>query len=122
MNVLPPAQFIKQYSFVTDPTYAVTSLVIVRAKENGSFQDVTVDCVGTVSGWQPVGTSGDYELARLDLVRGGVGVGSCQNGAHSAQSSAPFGVTVWAVDWWASYGYPAGGSAIAINNVVVQPN
>lgn len=122
VNVLPPAQFIKEYAFVTDPTYAITTLTLTRAKESGAFSDVTVDCVGTVTGWQPVGASGAYEVARVDLVRGGKGVGSCSNGAHTASSKSPFGVVVWGVDWWASYAYPAGGSAFKINDVVVQVN
>ena len=122
VNVLPPAQFIKEYAFVTDPTYAVTSLVLTRVKDGGAFHDVTVDCLGTVTGWQPVGASGTYEMARVDLVRGGKGVGACQNGAHTASSQGGFGVTVWGIDWWASYAYPAGGSAFKINDVVVTPN
>jgi hypothetical protein len=121
VTLLPPAQFIKEYAFVTDPTYAVTTLVITRAKENGAFADVTVDCVGNVGGWQSVG-SGAYEVARLDLVRGGKAVGTCANGAHTAKSNAPFGIVVWGVDWWASYAYPAGGSAFKINDVVITPN
>lgn len=122
VGLLPPAQFIKEYAFVTDPTYAVTTLVVTRVKESGAFKDVGVDCVGNVTGWKPVGTSGRYEYALVDLVRGGKGVGSCTNGAHTATSDAPFGITVWGVDWWASYAYPAGGAAFQINDVIVNPN
>jgi hypothetical protein len=122
VGLLPPAQFIKEYAFVTDPTYAVTTLVVTRVKDQGSFKDVGVDCVGNVTGWQPVGTNGQYEYARVDLVRGGKGVGSCTNGAHTATSTGPFGITVWGVDWWASYAYPAGGAAFQINDVIVNPN
>lgn len=119
VNALPPAQFIKEYAFVTDPTYATTNLVITRAKQAGKFEDVTVDCLGVVGGWQAVGTSGDYEWTRVDLVRGGKSNGGCENGAHTAKSNGPFGITVWGMDWWASYAYPAGGSAFKINDVQV---
>jgi hypothetical protein len=121
VGVLPPAQFIKEYAFVTDPTYAVSTLVVTRVKDQGKFEDVGIDCVGNVTGWQPVGASGKYEFARVDIVRSGKGVGSCTNGAHTATSAAPFGITVWGVDWWASYAYPAGGAAFQINDVIVNP-
>jgi hypothetical protein len=121
VGVLPPAQFIKEYAFVTDPTFATTSLVVTRVKEGGAFADVSIDCIGNVTGWQPVGASGAYEWARVDLVRAGKGTGTCQNGAHTAKSAGPFGITVWGMDWWASYAYPAGGSAMKLNDVVVPP-
>ena len=54
-------------------------------------------------------------------MRGGKGTGTCQNGAHTAKSDNPFGITVWGMDWWASYAYPAGGSAVKLNDVVVPP-
>lgn len=120
VNVLAPKQFLPRYVFFTDPTYATTSLVLVRQKTAKGFEDVTVDCLGVVSGWTPVGASGRFETARVDLVRV-KGIGSCQNGAHEAHSAAPFGMTVWGFDVFASYAYPAGGNAAAINSVVVPP-
>ncbi len=122
VGVLPPQQFIKQYNFMTDPTYAVTSLVVTRTNDGSGFKDVTIDCVGAVTGWQDVGSGSTYQMARIDLVRGGKGVGACSNGARSAKSDGTFGVTVWGVDWWASYAYSVGGSAFKINDVVVTPN
>jgi hypothetical protein len=119
VNALPPAQFIKEYAFVTDPTYSTTSLVLTRVKEGGAFADVTVDCLGVVSGWKPIGQ--DYEWTRVDLVRGAKGNGTCQNGAHTATSAGRFGITVWGMDWWASYAYPAGGAVFKINDVQVPP-
>jgi hypothetical protein len=121
VNVMPPAQFIKEYTFVTDPTYPTTTLTVTRAKDQAGFHDVKVDCLGTLGGWQPVGASGDYEFTRVDLVRGQKGVGSCQNGLHTASSDVPFGVTVWGVDWWSSYGYPAGGTILQLSDVTVSP-
>ena len=72
---------------------------------------LTVDCVGEVSGWTAVDAAHAYEVANVDLVRAGVGVGSCVNGHHVASSAAPFGVVVWGTDAYASYAYPAGGNA-----------
>lgn len=118
VNILPPAQWLARYVFFTDPTYATTNLVLVRKKTNGTFSDVTVDCLGTVGGWQPVGTSGEYEITDVDLVRGAP-VGTCSNGRHLASSAAPFGLMVWGDDDAASYAYPGGGNVGKINPVIV---
>ncbi len=120
VNVVPPAQFLDSYLFLTDPTYANTELVFVRALAmDNTFKDVTLDCAGTLTGWQPVGTGGSYEVTRIDLVKAGAPVGMCNNGAHTATSTAPFGLTVWGWDNAVSYAYPAGMSTLPINNVVV---
>lgn len=118
VNVLPPAQWLSSYVFFTDPSYATTSLVLVRKKTGAVFSDVTVGCLGAVTGWQPVGTSGMYEITTADLVRG-TPVGTCSNGRQSASSASPFGVMVWGLDSAASYAYPAGGNVGKINPVVV---
>ncbi len=119
VNMLPPAQFLNKYVFYTDITYGMTNLVFVRVKGAQGFQDVSLDCSGTLSGWRPIGSSGKYEMTNVNLVFGGNKVGSCDNGPHTATSNAPFGLTVWGLDSFSSYGYPAGGNALAINNVTV---
>jgi len=119
--MLPPSQFLSKYVFFTDPTYSTTHLVITRRKGAQGFADVKVDCLGNVSGWKPIGTSGNYEMTTVDLVRGGVGVGTCVNGRHLAESSAPFGMTIWGLDCYSSYAYPAGGNAAALTKVKVPP-
>jgi hypothetical protein len=106
--------------FLTDPTYANTELVFVRRLSMaGTFKDVTLDCVGTLTGWQPVGTGGKYEATRVELVTAGAPNGTCNNGAHTAVSAEPFGLTVWGWDAAVSYAYPAGMSTLPINNVTV---
>jgi hypothetical protein len=124
--LVSPAQFLDKYIFFTDPTYSTTTLSLVRAKTGGAFQDVTVDCIGTVAGWQPVDAAGQYEFARVDLLRGvppgtTPDAGSCTNGRHVATSGGPFGIVVYGLDTYASYGYPAGGNAAVLSGVVVQP-
>ncbi len=121
VNVLPPAQFLSQYIFFTDPTYTDTHLALVRVKGAKGFEDVEVGCAGKVTGWKSVGTGGTYEYATLALTSSGSGVGSCANGPQSAKSKAPFGVVVWGFSQAASYGYPAGGNAAGINQVFVEP-
>lgn len=121
VNMVPPAQYLPRYLFVTDPTYKYTSLVFTRQRgKDGTFKDVTLDCMGTIGGWQPVG-NGDAEVSRLMIVAGGANMGSCANGVHEASSAAPFGLTVWGYDYYASYAYPAGMSVAQINDVVAVP-
>jgi hypothetical protein len=130
VNVIPPDQFLKAYTFFTDPTYPETNLVLTRERDGGQFAEVTIDCVGTVTGWQPIDATDQIEYARVDLVTGNFqGVGNCNNGLHVASSSNKFGLVVWG--WgsaatglfsstYVSYAYPAGASLKHINHVVIQ--
>jgi len=119
--MLPPAQFLSKYVFFTDPTYPTTNLVLTRVAAANGFEDVTVDCLGTVTGWQAVGTSGKYQVTDVDLLRAAVASGTCTNGRHTAQSNAPFGLVVWGEDSYSSYAYPAGGNAAQLTTVTVPP-
>jgi len=120
---VPPAQFASRYAFFADPTFRNTHLVIVRAKKDGVFSDVSLDCAGPLTDWQPIG---DYEWTRIRLSQGepypfgpSVGVGGCNTGRHEIQSEAPFGITVWGWDDTTSYAYPGGMGVAAINEVVI---
>lgn len=129
VNVVPAAQYLDRYVFFTDPTYSETSLVVVRSKVDGAFAEVTLDCAGTLAGWQPV--DAEHEYTRVDLVTGDFqDVGGCSNGRHEIHSENPIGVTVWG--WGSpasvgfktinvSYAYPAGAAIRAINDVKVIP-
>lgn len=118
VNILPPAQWLSSYVFFTDPTYTTTNLVIVRKAAATGFQDVTVDCLGVIGGWQPVADGATYQITNVDLQRGAP-VGSCTNGRHTATSAGAFNVMVWGLASYASYAYPAGGNVGKINPVVV---
>jgi hypothetical protein len=118
--LVPPAQFFNSYAFFTDPTYGVTAVSLVRVKGDAGFADVEIACLGTVTGWSPVGDDGMYEVAHVTLYRGGVGeVTACETSQHSATSELPFGLTVWGTDRDASYAYAAGGGAAEINDVEI---
>ena len=121
VNTVPPQQWLSSYVFLTDPTYGTTNLVFTRQKAGSSFQDVTLDCVGTLTNWRPVGTAGAYETTSVDLVVDAENQGACTNGVHAAHSAAPFGLTVWGWDFAVSYAYPAGMGVRRINDVVVVP-
>lgn len=120
VDLMPPAQWLSKYVFFTDPTYTTTNLVIVRKKTTTGFHDVNVDCVGAVSGWQPIDSKGDYEITNVDLVRGQPN-GQCTNGGHVASSQGVFGLMVWGLDACSSYAYPAGGNVSKLNDVVIAP-
>ncbi|CAN92598.1 hypothetical protein predicted by Glimmer/Critica [Sorangium cellulosum So ce56] len=124
VNIIPPSQFLNYYVLFTDPSYPETSLNVVRtrSKRDGQFADVTLECMGKLSGWERVG---DYEYTRVQLVSGNFeGSGDCINGRHVMSSEVPFGVTVWG--WGAvsgslevSYAYPAGAGFQPINQITV---
>lgn len=120
VNLLPPQQFLSKYVFYTDSTYGNTSLAVTRVKSASGFKDVTVDCIGPVTGWRAAGGDGMYEVANVDLSRDWEKVGSCTDGIHVAESDATFGLVVWGLDQDASYGYPAGGNAHPINSACVN--
>jgi len=121
VNLVAPEQYLADYIFFTDPTYGETNVVFVRKKnaQNG-FDDVTLDCAGTLTGWTNIG-SGNYQFTRVDLQTGHAKVGNCDNGRHEAKSKTAFGETVWGWDSYVSYAYPAGASVKPINSVVVPP-
>jgi hypothetical protein len=121
---IPPAQFLSSYVFFSDPTYPETNLVLERSKgTDGQFHDVTLDCAGVLTGWEPVGA---FEWTRVDLQKGFAPVAGCNNGRHQITSAAPFGLQVWG--WgtpdtgtsYVSYGYPAGMNVSFINSVVIE--
>jgi hypothetical protein len=119
--MMPAGQFLSKYVFFTDPAYPTTNLAITRVKTKDGFKDVKLGCLGSVTGWRPVGGSGQYEVTTVDLLRAGVGVGTCTNGRHVADSDGPFGIVVWGLDTYSSYGYPAGGNASTLSTITVEP-
>ncbi|NVB78639.1 MAG: hypothetical protein HOV81_09620 [Kofleriaceae bacterium] len=124
---VPPAQYLEAYVFFADPTYPETNLVVVRAKDtDGQFKDVNLDCLGPLTGWQPI--DANYEYTRTDLITGNfMAVGNCSTGRHEIKSDAPFGLWVWG--WGTpltttftknvSYGYPGGMNVAPINAVIL---
>lgn len=115
VNLLPPAQWLTSYVFFTDPTYTTTTLTVTR---KAPFEDVMIDCIGTVTGWTNVSGGTEYQVAHVDLQRDAP-IGSCTNGRHTATSAGAFNIMVWGLSNAASYAYPAGGNVGKINPVVV---
>jgi hypothetical protein len=63
VNMVPPQQWLPSYTFLTDWSYKHTHLVFVRPQgADQSFKAVTLDCLGAVGGWKPVGTGSNSSL------------------------------------------------------------
>jgi hypothetical protein len=112
VNIIPDDQFLDRYVFFLDHTYASSNLTVVRRKDVNGFHDVSIDCLGPVTGWAPLGSDGTTEYAWVDMTKGRAPVttplGSCGYGRHEASSDGPFALYVWGLDKDASYGFPAG--------------
>lgn len=126
VNLIPDEQFLDHYVFFIDHTYANTSVTLVRRNDGTGFQDVDVDCVGTVGDWRPLGTDGRIEYTWLVLTKDGKGTSAggkiCQYGRHEASSAGAFELYVWGTDKFASYGYPAGAGSRPATKVRVEVN
>jgi IgGFc binding protein len=121
VNVPAADQFLDRYVFFTDFTYPSTILTMVRRKTATGFVPVKLSCGGEVTGWQPLGTSGQYEFAWVQLTDGFVSKGDCGYGRQEASSDGPFGITVWGMGQDASYGYVGGTGLRPINDAPPTP-
>jgi len=119
LSPIPTQQFLSHYVFFTDPSYSTTTLVVTRRRGASGFRDVTLECLGKLGDWQPVGNAGLFEVAHVQVMLAGVAFGNCATSRHVATSDGAFGVIVWGTDSEASYGYPAGGNFGPANDVVV---
>ena len=119
VNVVPSQQFLDRYVFFADYTFPDTSLTIVRKKTAKGFAPVELECGGAISGFEPLGASGEYEFAWVTLTQAfkpqKLTKGECGYGRHEAHSDGPFSVTVWGVGRDASYGYAGGMGSRPVN-------
>jgi hypothetical protein len=117
VSLVPDDQFLDSYVFYVDHTFADSTLTLVRRKSVVGFEDVEIDCIGVVSTWQPLGSDGTVEYATVDLTGGGLAKGTCNYGRHEAHSAGTFGLYVWGMDDFASYGYAAGAGSRAVSPI-----
>jgi len=119
VNVPPTAQYLDRYVFFTDFTFPETALTVVRRKTAKGFMPVELECGGEIDGWQPLGSSGQYEFAWVKLTSGFLpqtfAKGKCGYGRQVARSDGPFAITVWGTGQDASYGYVGGTGLRPIN-------
>jgi IgGFc binding protein len=125
VNVVPTDQFLDRYVFFADYTYRDTSLTFVRRRTPNGFMPVELDCAGEITGFKPLGSSGEYEYAWVELTKGyspqKYPRGECTTGRHEARSAGTFSVTVWGADLAASYGYAGGMGSRPINGAPPIP-
>lgn len=126
VNVVPADQFLDRYVFFVDYTYPETMATIVRRKSSGTgggFRPVELACAGEITGFRPLGTSGQYEYAWVRLTGAGVAKafpkGECGYGRHEAKSEGPFSITVWGTGEYASYGFAGGMGSRPLHDVKV---
>lgn len=128
VRVVPTGQYLDRYVFFTDPSYPETNLVVTRMKGPNGYDDVTLDCAGTLGGWTDLDAT--HQFTRIDLVRHDFQPqGKCDNGRHEMTSKATFGLTVWgwgspetgSYTGYVSYGYPAGENVKKLTDVIVPP-
>ena len=117
VNVIPVGQFLDRYVLVVDSTYPDSWIDVVRARTPNGFADVTLDCVGALSGWVDVGSAGDLQSVSVTMRKGQGAL--CNEGGHEMKSSGHFAATVWGIGPYASYAYPGGAGSRRISNVVV---
>lgn len=112
MQMVPAAQWLTQLPFLTDTSYAMDFVLLVR--EAGV--QVELDCLGVVDGSHFVAIPGtNYEVGTVELDIDGVGgEGGCVDGQQFMTSDEPVGVMVGGYDCAASYGYPGGLSLDAL--------
>ncbi len=127
VSLVPSEQFLDRYVFFTDYTFPETSLTIIRKKTASGFKPVTLECAGEITGWLPIGESGEYEYTWVKLTAGYipqvVNDKTCGYGRHEAHSDGAFGVYAWGIGPYASYGYAGGMGSRPINEappIVVQ--
>ncbi|MDF2695889.1 MAG: hypothetical protein K0S65_4272, partial [Labilithrix sp.] len=98
------------YGFFADYTYRRSAVFVTRRRSNGTFHDVTLDCAGALTDWEPI--TADYEWTYVELTRSNQPQtypgGTCADGPHHIHSDAPFSMAVWGLSTAASYSYPGG--------------
>ncbi len=123
VNVVPSGQYLNRYSFYADPSYSDTSLVLIRKKDNGKFEDVSVECAGKLTDWKPIGARGQYEFTRVKISTNfehgdAFDAGTCDYGLVRTWSDGPFTATIWGMSFCVSYAYPG---AMAARKLVSTP-
>lgn len=117
---VPVEQYLNNYVFLSDPSYAFNYVVIVRSDPS---QPIQLDCWDPIPETEFVAVSGNYQRADVTLkseIPGEVD-GSCEGwgDVHNIWSPAPFGIWVYGYFADTSYGYPGGMNLEQINDVVI---
>jgi hypothetical protein len=114
---VPVEQYMNEYVFVADPTYAHNYVVVVRTDPNAP---VHLDCYDPIPEIRFAAVSGDYQIATVILENeGGAADGTCTSGTRRIWSTKPFGIWVYGYFADTSYGYPGGMSLEDVNDIII---
>ncbi len=116
---VPVEQYLDNYVFLSDPSYAFNYVVIVRSDPS---QPIHLDCWDPIPETEFVAVSGSFQRAEVTLKNeSGTADGNCEGwgDVHSIWSPAPFGIWVYGYFADTSYGYPGGMNLEQINDVVI---
>jgi hypothetical protein len=114
---VPVEQYMLEYVFVADPTYAYNYVVVVRSNP---LAQVHLDCFDPIPENRFTAVSGDYQIATIILAsEAGNQDGSCTSGTRHIWSDSPIGIWVYGYFADTSYGYPGGMAMEDVNDVVV---
>ncbi|MDY0004562.1 MAG: IgGFc-binding protein [Polyangia bacterium] len=119
---VPVEQYLSEYVFLSDPTYAYNFVVVVRSDPSSVIH---LDCFDPIPNDRFTPVSGDYAIATINLTSENTSVrmpdGSCQSWGevHHVWGTHPFGIWVYGYYQDTSYGYPGGMNLEEVNEIIV---
>jgi hypothetical protein len=114
---VPVEQYLNEYIFLSDPTYAYNYVVVVRTDPD---EPIHLDCLDPIPDNMFQNITGTYSRAVVTLEsETGNPDGTCTSGAHRIWSESPFGIWVYGYYQCTSYAYPGGMNLEQINDVIV---
>lgn len=119
---VPVEQYLSEYIFLSDPTYAYNFVVVVRTVPG---QQVHLDCFDPIPESHFQNVADDYSIATVTLSSENQATkptdGTCQGAGavRHAWSDHPFGIWVYGYYQDTSYGYPGGMNLEQVNDIIV---
>ncbi len=115
---VPVEQYLDQYIFFADPTYAYNFVVVVRTDPT---QPIHLDCLDPIPDDRFTAVAGNYSRAVITLKsETGSADGTCTSGVRKIWSDSPFGIWVYGYFQCTSYAYPGGMNLEQINDIVIE--
>lgn len=119
---VPVEQYLSEYIFLSDPTYAYNFVVVASASPT---PQIHLDCFDPIPSGRFQQISGDYSVATIVLSSEHASVkqpdGQCQDSGevHHIWGDEPFGIWVYGYYQDTSYGYPGGMNLEQVNDVII---
>lgn len=119
---VPVEQYLNEYVFLSDPSYAYNFVVVVRSSPTSVIH---LDCYDPIEDGKFTPVSGDYAIATITLTSENASIkppdGQCQawGDVHHIWGTEPFGIWVYGYYQDTSYGYPGGMNLEEVNDIIV---